>query len=251
MYNTQFPTSQQYGKPTVPLATITTSQQPQATRLETPRLTIISGNNGTLSTQIINDHQPTAYFRKKRHYNRPQPIHDPSQRQLPMHFLLTRTTPSSATRITPESTPTLPPSPTTHPLETASLSWQSPRNPARLPPPVPTNSQPPTPASLHINIFTPLEITETPIHTHDTNFQMYPNQTAEQIKISLPTTQTDILNYLNMTLTDVPPNGDCFYNAIQLFLTSLPDPIHKSIPQLRQQIATFFHSRSGNTILRH
>ena len=30
--------------------------------------------------------------------------------------------------------------------------------------------------------------------------------------------QTDILNYLNMTLTDVPPNGDCFYNVIQLSL---------------------------------
>ena len=43
-----------------------------------------------------------------------------------------------------------------------------------------------------------------------------------------------------------PPNGDCFYNVIQLFLTSLPDPIHKSIPQLRQQIATFFHSHGGN-----
>ena len=80
---------------------------------------------------------------------------------------------------------------------------------------------------------------------------MYPNQTAEHIKISLPTTQTDILNYLNMTLTDVPPNGDCFYNVIQLFLTSLPDPIHKSIPQLCQQIPTFFHSRSGNTFLQH
>ena len=49
-----------------------------------------------------------------------------------------------------------------------------------------------------------------------------------------------------MTLTDVPPNGDCFYNVIQLFLTSLSDPIHKSI-----QITTFFLSRSGNTILNH
>ena len=50
-----------------------------------PRLTIISGNNGTISTtQTINDHQPTAYFRKKRQHKRPQPIHDPSQRQLLM-----------------------------------------------------------------------------------------------------------------------------------------------------------------------
>ena len=168
-----------------------------------------------------------------------------------MHFRLTQTTTSSVTRLNPESTPTLPPSPTTRPLGTDDLSWQSPRNPSRLPPPIHTNSPPPTPASLHINVFTPLEITEAPIHTQDVSFQMYPNQKAELIKISLPTTQTDILNYLNMTLTDVPPNGDCFYNVIQLFLTSLSDPIHKSIPQLRQQIATYFLSRSGNTILQH
>ena len=34
--HTQFPTSQQYGKSTVPLATITTSQQTYATHPETP-----------------------------------------------------------------------------------------------------------------------------------------------------------------------------------------------------------------------
>ena len=216
-----------------------------------PRLTIISGNNGTLSTQTINDHQPTAYSRKKRQHKRPQPTHDPSQRQLPLHFLLTRPTPSSATRITPTPTPALPPSPTTRPLETTNVSWQSPRNPARLPTQVRTNSHQETPTSRHLNIFSPLEITETPIQTHDLTFQMYPNQTAKHINISLPTTQTEILNYLNMTLTDVPPNGDCFYNVIQLFLSSLPDPIHTSIPQLRQDIATFYHSRSGKTILHH
>ena len=28
-----------------------------------------------------------------------------------------------------------------------------------------------------------------------------------------------------MTLTDVPPNGDCFYNVIQLSLATLPEPV--------------------------
>ena len=46
-------------------------------------------------------------------------------------------------------------------------------------------------------------------------------------------------------------NGDCLYNVIQLYLTSMPDPIQTFIPQLRQQIATFFSSRSGKTILQH
>ena len=106
-------------------------------------------------------------------------------------------------------------------------------------------------SSQHKNIFTPLEITDNPIHINDTNFQMYPYQTAVHLNISLPTTQTDILNHLNITLTDVPANGDCFYNVIQRFLTSIPDPIQTFIPQLRQLIATFFRSRSGYTILQH
>ena len=129
--------------------------------------------------------------------------------------------------------------------------WQSPRNPSRLPPTISTNNQPTTPASHHTNIFLPLEITDDPIHINDTNFQMYPYQTAVHLKISLPTTQTGILNHLNMTLTDVPPNDDCFYSVIQLYLTSMPDPIQTFIPQLRQLIATFFSGRSGNTILQH
>ena len=28
-----------------------------------------------------------------------------------------------------------------------------------------------------------------------------------------------------MTITDVPPNGDCFYNVIQLSLATLPEPV--------------------------
>ena len=129
----------------------TTLRTSSGNSIRIPRLTIISGNNGTLSTHTINDHQPSAYFRKKRQYKRPQTIHDSSQRQLPMHFLLTQTTTSSATRISPEPTPTLTPSPTTRTLGTADLSWQSPRNPSHLPPPIPTHSQPPTPARPHLN----------------------------------------------------------------------------------------------------
>ena len=61
---------------------------------------------------------------------------------------------------------------------------------------------------------------------------------------------TNLLNHLDMTLTDVPQNGYCFYTVILLFLTMIPDPIPTYIPQLRQQIANFFNSRSGKAILK-
>ena len=55
-----------------------------------------------------------------------------------------------------------------------------------------------------------------------------------------------------MTLTDVPPNGDCFYNVIQLSLATLTEPVPTYIPQLRQQVANFLqNTRSGKTILKH
>ena len=54
-----------------------------------------------------------------------------------------------------------------------------------------------------------------------------------------------------MTLTDVPENGDCFYTVIQIFLTTIPDPIPVHIPQLRQQIANFFNIRSCKNILKY
>ena len=54
-----------------------------------------------------------------------------------------------------------------------------------------------------------------------------------------------------MTITDVPPNGDCFYNVLQLSLATLPEPVTTYIPQLRQQLANFLqNTRSGKTILK-
>ena len=43
------------------------------------RLTIITGNNGTISTQTIIEHQPPTYFRKRRRNNRHNPLPDPTQ----------------------------------------------------------------------------------------------------------------------------------------------------------------------------
>ena len=217
-----------------------------------PRLTIITGNNGTISTQTITDHQPPAYFRKKRKSKRYQPLHDPTQRTLSIHYLQTQNTPPLQVRNNTE--------PTTHhttysqcdPLTPiVSEQWQSPSNPARRILAVPTHSHPPTQDNNYHNNFSPLEITDNPNPIDNINLPTYPHQTFNHINISLPTTRTNLLNHLNMTLTDVPANGDCFYNVIQLFLTSIPDPIQTHIPQLRQQIATFFKSSSGKTILQH
>ena len=54
-----------------------------------------------------------------------------------------------------------------------------------------------------------------------------------------------------MTITNVPPNGDCFYNVIQLFLTTINDPITIHIPQLRNCLTKFYTTRHGQTILKY
>ena len=54
-----------------------------------------------------------------------------------------------------------------------------------------------------------------------------------------------------MTITNVPPNGDCFYNVIQLFLTTIIDPIPIHIPQLRNCLTKFYTTRHGHTILKY
>ena len=47
----------------------------QSTHSYTPRLTIISGNNGAISTTTVCDHPPSAYTRKRRKHTNTYPHH--------------------------------------------------------------------------------------------------------------------------------------------------------------------------------
>ena len=117
------------------------------------RLTIITGNNGTMSTQTIIEHQPTTYFRKGRRNNRQQPLPDPTQRTLPTHYLLTQTTTPSP-RTTPEPTRNNTPYPNPHTLTPPKDElWRSPRRPSHPHLPLPTNTQPLTTDSQFFQVF--------------------------------------------------------------------------------------------------
>ena len=235
-HNTITPTPQL----TTPSSTLTQS-----------RLTIITGNNGTISTQTIIEHQPPTYFRKRRRNNRHNPLPDPTQRTLPMHYLLTQTTTSSQPKPTPEPTRNHTPYPSPHTLKPPKEElWHFPRRSSHPHLSLPTHTKPLTTDSQFFNnTFSHLEVSETPNYIDDLHFQPYPYQTSVHINIPVPTTREDLLNHLNMTLTNVPENGDCFYTVIQLFLATIHDPIHTHIPQLRQQIAKFFNNRIGKAIL--
>ena len=65
-------------------------------------------------------------------------------------------------------------------------------------------------------------------------------------------TPTEILSQLKLFSYDVPANGDCFYNAIQLYLHHIPqDPFFISIPQIRSNVAKLLTSTStGSNILK-
>ena len=91
------------------------------------------------------------------------------------------------------------------------------------------------------NPFSCLEIETSPA-PHDIDLNLHPLQTFELINIPAPVSQSTILQHINMTITDVPPNGDCFYNVIQLYLATLTEPVTTYIPQLRQQLANFLQN---------
>ena len=92
--------------------TTTTTPQPSRSRSiqHLPQLIILSGNNATLSTTTINDHQPKAYFRKNHKKTPTPPINPPpSQPTISHYFPLTQ--PSHSSLKHPSPTPCRPPPP--------------------------------------------------------------------------------------------------------------------------------------------
>ena len=151
-----------------------------------PRLIIITGNNGTISTQTITGHQPPADFRKNRKSKRQQQHHDHTLRTLRLHHLLHSQAPTplpsmDTTASTTQHTTYSRPHPYTPPTAD---HWQSPRNPSRRILTSPTNGHPPNTVDHNHNNFTPLEITDTPNPINDINLPTYP--------LSKPTTSISL-----------------------------------------------------------
>ena len=223
------------------------------------RLLIISGNNGALSLQTVQDHPPAKYHSTRRRKRTPHsdPSHlsqtkistlfNPtpptlSQSQTLLHTTLT-SNPSS-------SSPHLPapnPSPTSR---SQNSTFSFPKHPAKLPPsppPKPTNTPTPsTPNPTH-NQFSPLEIIDIPTPADY-------NLTHHKIKTLTSHSSSDtyqIFNELSLTPHDVPRTGDCFYLTIELFIAQhYPPTILLSVTYLRTVIADLLtSSQAGSHIL--
>ena len=232
--------------PTLPPTPSRPSQITPPQRL--PRLIIISGNNATLSTTTINDHQPRAYFRKNRtKQHSPTATLSPSQTTISHYFPLTQPSQSTQRFSSPQ------PHPVSPRLTHADYILPS-KHHKNSHPSHPINPQisntPQTSLAPYITL-SPLT-DEPPYSTPNIELQFPPHYRFEQPSQLQNCTPTEILSRLQLFSCDVPANGDCFYNAIQLYLHNLQqDPFFISIPQLRTKIANLLTSTStGSNILK-
>ena len=98
---------------------------------------------------------------------------------------------------------------------------------------------PPIHASSSTNAFSMLPVSEP---TTDSLSLIFPSpyQRIYQLPAMAGTTQSSILSSLNLMAHDVPPDGDCFYLAIQLYLSKVhPQATHLAASQLRQALYQF------------
>ena len=223
-----------------------TPHLPPASRI--PRLIIISGNNATLSTTTINDHQPRAYFRKNRTQKRKSPaILSPSQTSISRYFSLTQPSQSTRSFPLPQTHPTSSP----QPHNDYTFPSKHYKSPQKLTDANHQHSPTPTHSPNSYTHLTPLP-DETPCSPQNLPL-LPPYYQFDQPPHLQNCTPAQILSRLQLFSYDVPANGDCFYNAIQLYLHHLPtDPFFISIPQLRSTIAKLFSSTTtGSNILKH
>ena len=109
---------------------------------------------------------------------------------------------------------------------------------------------PTTPTSPNQYITLSPSTEEPPCPTQNIQLQFPPHYRFEQPSHLHNCTPTEILSRLQLFSYDVPANGDCFYNAIHLYLhhLTLPqDPFFISIPQLRSKIAKLLTSTSTDS----
>ena len=242
-----------------------------------PRVIILSGNNATMSLQTVNDHVPTLYTRKTRRKPRPTPItsthtqhsiNSSTSSTITHYFPLTQ--PFQHSQIPTPISPITPPSPTHSPTSpkdnTSHSSFFIQDDPT-------TSTCPPSPfllpkrtarPSSHQTISTP-QTAHTPPHLPFSTLDVYDIATShneftfthshQSIK-PLPhidtASKSTALKSLQLHAHDVPPNGDCFYLTIQLYLLKMcSPPQHTSSRLLRQRVYNLLtQTKSGKQILR-
>ena len=251
-----------------------TLSQSSSTNNAPQLLLIISGNNGTLSVQPVQDHPPRDYksTRRKRHSRPPPPSTlNPHQPPITKHFGSQRSRTLPQTSRAPNVPPTpcvqftpLPnhttittnttintPTPSRSSPSTHAPQFSSPKYPFKLPQPSPPKTTTPHDQGLSIpytNSFRELEVFDPP----PTEPPFPPHQHMSSLLSPTTTTIHDVFHNLSLVPHDVPQNGDCFYLAIQLFITQHYDPpILASVPFLRDSISALLtNSPAGTSILK-
>ena len=100
--------------------------------------------------------------------------------------------------------------------------------------------------------FEHLEVYDTPPPTCELQVPFhYPHQTPHYFKSIKSSNLTSILSALHLHTHDVPPTGDCFYLAIQLYFTHHSQSCLLTVPALRSAIHQLLVSTTvGSQILR-
>ena len=217
----------------------------------TPRLTIISGNNGSISTTTVTDHPPPAYSRKRRERTNHYPQHY-TQQSIPHNPPATQPSAPPTSSITPtHSSFTLRSQSPATPTSAPSNDWCLPTNPLRITSQLKPPNMSNTSNDANHNTFSILPTDEPCTPESNSPLALPPHQTFTTLTLDHLSSPAEIIANLHMTITDVPPNGDCFYNVIQLFLTTLNDPVVIHIPHLRKYLTTLYNTRVGQTILNY
>ena len=231
-----------------------------------PRLTIISGNNATITLTTIDDHAPSSYRSRSIRIRKPaklpssnQAPHRP-QSTIPHFFSITkgRSTPTaSQSAPTPHLTPPSPYTKFQHPSTTPSnipspepTLFHSPKHPLKTHLFSPNQKDNHPPSQAH-NTFSLLPVSEPDIDSLSLVFPS-PYQRIYRLSPIAGRTQSSVLSFLNLIAHDVPPNGDCFYLAIQLYLSKVhPQPNHLATTQTHQALYQFLTTtKVGQRILR-
>ena len=157
----------------------------QSTHSYTPQLTIISGNNGSISTTTVYDHPPSAYTRKRRKHTNTYPHHY-TQQLILQNSPLPQSTISLNTSIHPNTSSNTPPSHTqTNNKSAPSPEWSLPSHPIRSLTQPNTPSIPNTHPDVHNNTFSVLSVEE--IYTPEIHspLELPPLQTFSTIILNL------------------------------------------------------------------
>ena len=202
-----------------PLFPLTNSQPSQSTQ-NVSRLLVISGNNGALSLQCVQDHLPTLYHRRQTRKSskaRVQQTHDSSQHTI-KHYLTSSQNSTLSTQHTYKPTIASPrlPAPTTHtntaPTNTLTIPKYTPNPPQSPPPPLTYLTSPANQANQIPNFqlshgTSPINLSSSP------EYFIYPSRTVKPTPPLIPLSP-QIPPKQNHYLHSHPPNR---YSLLEVF----------------------------------